>query len=130
VSQPEDNAHTPLTPDGAVNRDRIAQAVEREIEILRRLRPTLKSRIDQASTLLVVHLANPRSRTVRVRIGVGGKPTFLVSSSSQGGVVYSVDPGSWECSCPDHHRRSAACKHAICCYLLWKVSDRSKGEVY
>src|SRR5919107_3465501 len=29
VSQPEENTRAPLKPDGAVNRDRIAQAVER-----------------------------------------------------------------------------------------------------
>jgi hypothetical protein len=119
----------PEEAHAASSQERIAAVIEREIEILRRLRPALKSRIDRASTLVVVHLANPRSRTVRVRIGAGGKPTFLVSSSSQGGVVYGVDPGSWECSCPDHHRRGAGCKHAICCYLLWRASDRPKGEV-
>src|SRR5215217_3710261 len=73
----------------ATSRELIAEIIEQEIEVLRRLRPTLKSRIDRASTLLVAHLASPRARRIRVRSGAGGDPTFLVSSSSQGGVVYS-----------------------------------------
>jgi hypothetical protein len=40
-------------------RDRIAGAVEREIEVLRRLRPALEARIDRAATILVTHLSSP-----------------------------------------------------------------------
>jgi hypothetical protein len=128
VSQPEENARAPLTPDGAVNRDRIAQAVEREIERLRKLRPALDSRIDRAASILVMQLSsNPRSRPVRVRISKDGTAKFLVDSATVGGGVYVVDPKRWECNCPDAHRRSEkGCKHSITCYVLERVARLPK----
>src|SRR5215207_6384852 len=69
VSQPEENTRASLTPDGASDRDRIAQAVEKEIERLRKLRPELDSRIDRAASILVMQLSShPRFRPVRVRV--------------------------------------------------------------
>jgi hypothetical protein len=29
-----------------------------------------------------------------------------------------VDPAGWGCSCPDYHRRDAACKHVLACWVL------------
>jgi hypothetical protein len=123
VSQPED-ARAQLTPSGASDRDRIAQAVEKEIERLRELRPELDSRIDRAASILVMQLSsNPRSRPVRVRIAKDGTARFLVDSATVGGGVYVVDPKSWECNCPDAHRRSEkGCKHSITCYVLERVA--------
>ena len=95
--------------------------MEREIEILRRLRPALEARIDRAATILVTHLSSPGGRVMKVRIGCNRAPTFLVRSANGGG-VYAVDPGTWECSCPDWRRRSGgACKHGIACYVLWRA---------
>jgi hypothetical protein len=124
VSQPEENTRAPLTPDGASDRDRIAQAVEREIERLRELRPVLDSRIDRAASILVMQLSsNPRSRPVRVRISKDGTAKFLVASATVGGGVYVVDPKRWECNCPDAHRRvGKGCKHSITCYVLERVA--------
>src|SRR5215210_6001033 len=124
VSQPAENTGAPLTLDGASDRDRIAQAVEREIERLRKLRPELDSRIDRAASILVMQLSSrPRSRPVRVRISKNGTARFLVNSATVGGGVYVVDPKSWECNCPDAHRRSEkGCKHSITCYVLERVA--------
>ncbi len=36
--------------------------------------------------------------------------------------MYVVNPASWDCSCPDAHRRGKGCKHALACYVLWRVS--------
>ena len=95
MSQAEENARASSTPDRAVNRDQIAQAVEKELERLRELRPELDSRIDRAASILVMQLAsNPRSRPVRVRISKDGTARFLVDSATVGGGVYVVDPSA------------------------------------
>jgi hypothetical protein len=106
------------------SRSRIAEALEEEIARLKEFRPSLKERIDRASHLLVVHLSDPRSGTIRVRVGSDGRSRFVVRSLASAG-VYVVDPSdSWRCSCPDHHRRDAACKHAIACWCLKRAADR------
>jgi len=103
-------------------RDRIAEAVEQEIERLRELRPYLESRIDRASSILVVQLSSrPRARPVWVRVQ-GNRKRFLVSSLSEAGAVYVVDPEDWSCSCPDYRRRDQACKHALAAYVLKRVA--------
>jgi hypothetical protein len=122
VNQPEENTCASLTPGGAS--DRLAQAVEREIERLRELRPELDSRICKAASILVMQLAsNPRSRPVRVRISKDGTAKFLVDSATVGGGVHVVDRKGWQCNCPDAHRRlGKGCKHAITCYVLERVA--------
>lgn len=127
MSQPEENTHAPLTPDGASDQDRLAQALEREIERIREARPHLSSRLDRASNLLLLQLASPpRQRPVRVRIAADGRRSFLVSSTSSDGVVYSVDPATYSCSCPDAHRRGIGCKHGLCCFILRRVARTQK----
>jgi hypothetical protein len=105
--------------------EHIAERAEREISRLRQLRPALSERIDRAATILVMQLSSPRrSKAMRVRIGTDG-PRFLVASgsASSAGAVHVVDPHTWSCTCPDHHRRNgAACKHAIACYVLWRCA--------
>lgn len=53
----------------------------------------------------------------------------MVKSASGRG-TYEVTPCDWSCSCPDWHRRNGAspCKHALGCYLLWRVSRRRQEE--
>ncbi len=63
----------------------------------------------------------PRAQVIRVRVR-DGRARFLVSGSE--GAVYVVDPRSWDCSCPDFHRRGAGCKHALACWALWRASAR------
>ncbi len=96
----------------------VAERVEAELERLRAARPALSSRISRAGNILVTHLSCRRQRMIRVRVR-DGRPRFLVSGS--GGAVYVVDPRSWECSCPDAHRRGRGCKHSIACWALWRV---------
>ena len=129
MSQSEENARAPLRPDGASDQDRIAQAVEREIERIREARPHLSSRLDRASNLLLLQLASPpRLRPVKVRIGTDGRrQRFLVRSLTSGGVVYCVSR-TFQCSCPDAHRRDQGrgCKHSLAVYILWRVSRTQK----
>ncbi len=99
----------------------IAERVERELERVRAARPTLSTRISRAEGIIVTHLSCRRQRVIRVRVS-GGQARFLVSGS--GGAVYVVDPASWDCSCPDHHRRGVGCKHALACWALWRASTR------
>ena len=99
----------------------IAERVERELERVRRARAALSSRVERAGNILVTHLSCRRQRLIRVRVA-GGRARFLVSGS--GGAVYVVDPRSWECSCPDHHRHGKGCKHALACWALWRASVR------
>ncbi len=101
--------------------EQIAQAVERELERVRVARPALATRAERAGNILVTHLSCRRQRMIRVRVR-DGRPRFLVSGSA--GAVYVVDPASWECSCPDHHRRGKGCKHALACWALWRASAR------
>jgi hypothetical protein len=110
-------------------RDRMAEAVEREIERLRELRPALESRLDRASALLVAQLScPPRSRPVRVRIAADGRARFLVASASVGGGVYIVDSQTFECNCPDSSRRGKGCKHSLCCYILRRVAREARAK--
>ena len=106
--------------------EKIAEAVEQELAVLREARPHLESRIDRAAGLLVVQLSSgPRTRPIRCRIRKDGKRVYLVASLSAGGVTYLVDPIGWNCSCPDHQRRDAMCKHVAASWVLWKA-DRPR----
>ncbi len=107
--------------------DEIADRIEEEIAHLRAKRPHLEDRIDRASHILLTHLSCPRQRVIRFRIGANGRGSFLVNGSR--GAVYTVDPSSWTCSCPDHHRRDAICKHAISCWLLMRASLPARVKV-
>jgi hypothetical protein len=99
----------------------IAGRIEQELARVRAARPALASRVSRAENILVTHLSCRRQRTIRVRVR-DGRPRFLVSGS--GGAVYVVDPSDWSCTCPDHHRRGAGCKHALACWALWRASAR------
>jgi hypothetical protein len=99
----------------------IAERIEQELARVRAARPVLSSRISRAENILVTHLSCRRQRVIRVRVR-DGRPRFLVSGS--GGAVYVVDPETWGCSCPDHHRRGKGCKHALACWALWRASAR------
>ncbi len=101
--------------------DTIAESVERELSRVAAQRPGLASRVERAGHIVVTHLSCRRQRVIRVRVREG-RARFLVSGS--GGAVYVVDPGNWSCSCPDHHRRGAGCKHSIACWALWRASAR------
>ncbi len=99
----------------------MAERIELEVARLKEARPELVGRIDRAVTILVVHLSSPpRSRPMWCRVRRDGRPVLLVSSLSSGGAVYLVDPGTWECSCPDFHRGSTGvCKHGLAGWILW-----------
>ena len=60
---------------------------------------------------------------IRVRVSAEGQARFLVNGT--GGTVYAVDLESWQCSCPDAHRRGKGCKHALACWALERASKRS-----
>lgn len=113
----------------ATSQEQIARTLEKEIEVLRRLRPHLEARLDRACGILVLHLSSPRAHILKVRVGAGRGPQFLVKSANGGG-VYVVDPRDWSCSCPDYHRRNGAspCKHALSCYLLWRAGRRQGAK--
>lgn len=110
--------------------DCIAESVEREIERLKELRPTLEARIDRAASILVLQLSSRRDHSpMRVRVGADKRPRVLVASSTAGGAVYVVDPTDWSCTCPDYHRRGGegVCKHAVATFLLWRVGKHPRG---
>ena len=102
--------------------ERIAARIEAELDRLHATRPGLASRISHAGALLVSHLSCKRQRVIRVRVR-DGQARFLIDGSD--GAVYVVDPSSWSCSCPDHHRRGMACKHSIACWALAKAAPSS-----
>jgi hypothetical protein len=105
--------------------DQLAASIETEIERIREARPQLSSRLDRASNLLLLQLASPpRQRPVKVRIAADGHRRFEVASATRSGVVYSVDPATYSCSCPDTLRRGIGCKHSIACWCLKRAADR------
>jgi hypothetical protein len=107
----------------------LAERIETEIERIREARPHLSSRLDRASTLLLLQLASsPRQRPVKVRIAADGRRRFLVSSTSSGGVVYSVDCATYACNCPDAQRRGIGCKHGLCCFILRRVAREARAK--
>jgi hypothetical protein len=110
----------------ASGREDLAALVEREIERIREARPHLSSRLNRAAALLVAQLSLPaQTRPLRVRIGTHGhRPRFLVRSLTSGGVVYCVSPATFECSCPDAHRRGQGrgCKHSLAVYILLRAA--------
>lgn len=117
------DASLPKAPARNTPLEAFAEAIERELARLAEARPHLSDRIGRAAQLVVVQLSSPpRNRPIKCRIRRGGRPVLLVSSLTASGVTYQVDPGSWECSCPDHHRRGAACKHGLAGWVLWRAS--------
>lgn len=99
--------------------DALTEKIEREIVRLKKWRPDLSDRVDRAANLLVTHLSCRRQRLIRVRVR-RGRPRILVSGSR--GAVYVVDPETWNCTCPDFHRRNAQCKHALAAYALARAA--------
>ena len=99
----------------------LGERAEAELRRVRAARPHLGSRCERAEGILVSHLACGGSGgVIRARVRGGELVGFLVRGS--GGSVYRVEPrGSWRCSCPDHHRRGKACKHALACWALWRA---------
>jgi GNAT superfamily N-acetyltransferase len=110
------------------NREAVAAAIEEELARLKELRPGLEARIDRASHLLVVHLSDPRSGTISVRIDAKRRCRFLVRSLTSGG-IYVVEPGEagWSCSCPDYRRRNAPCKHLVAAWCLRAADRRARS---
>jgi len=96
--------------------DQVADRIEQEIDWIRSKRPALSDRLDRAAGIIVQHLACRRQRVIRVRVGADGRVTFLVNG--KGGVVYSVSPTDWSCSCPDYEYRGKGCKHSLAAYIL------------
>ncbi len=106
--------------------EQIAERVEAEFLRLRAAWPALSSRIERAEHIVLVHLSCRGQRTIRVRVAADGQARFLVSGT--GGAVYAVEPASWQCSCPDAHRRGKGCKHSIACWALERASHEKPAQ--
>ncbi len=102
-----------------------AEAVEQVLERLKAARPHLVERIARAENILVTHLSCRRQRVLRVRV-CDGRARFLVSGSK--GAVYVVDPTTWSCSCPDHHRRGAGCKFSVA--AAWETGAAARKRIF
>jgi hypothetical protein len=97
----------------------VAAKAEAELERLRAARTALASRIDKAESILTRQLGNLNGfRPIRIAIHVGGGYSYRVLSDGKLGRSYNVDPQNWGCSCVDHVRREAACKHGIAAWVL------------
>lgn len=100
----------------------VAGRIEAELERIKAARPALRSRCERAESIIVGQLSlSNGSRPVKVRLSADGTYTYRVRSGSKLKREYVVDPHTWSCSCPDHRRRHAACKHVISCYLMERV---------
>jgi hypothetical protein len=108
----------------------IAETMERDIARLKSLRPRLTSRIERAEHILGTQLASANaSRPVKVRVHADGSRSYAVRSGSSLCRSYLVDQKSWDCECPDHRRRQAACKHALACWVLERAYRPSPESV-
>jgi hypothetical protein len=107
----------PSTPGSVLER------IEEEIHRLREKRPYLDDIIDRATNILLTHLSCPRQRVIRVRVGLDGRPKFLVASLNERGATYVINPLLWACSCPAFHRRGRPCKHSLAAYVLWRAAQ-------
>jgi hypothetical protein len=97
----------------------IAETMERDVARLKSARPRLTSRIERAEHILVTQLSTANgARPVKIRVHADGSRSYTVRSGSKLCQSYAVDPEAWSCSCPDHRRRRAACKHALACWVL------------
>lgn len=100
---------------------RVTQIVE-ELERIKAARPSLASRVERAEHIIVTQLSvSNGSRPVRVRLHADGTHEYRVRSGSTLQREYIIDPMTWRCDCPDHAKRSAACKHVIACFTLEKI---------
>lgn len=99
------------------------ERIEEEIARLREMRPALDYLIDRATDILLTHLSCPRQRVIRVRVGLDGRPKFLVASLNERGATYVINPLLWACSCPAFHRRGRPCKHSLAAYVLWRAAQ-------
>ena len=107
-------------------REDIVARIDEEIKRLREKRPHLEAKINRAEHIITAHLAGrPRMQIVRARLSAAGRCRFLVRSLTSSGAVYTVYPGEWSCSCPDFHRTSVGCKHALACWVLWRLAQPS-----
>ncbi len=101
----------------------LADKAEAELRRVAAARPFLAVRCERAESILAVHLGMPQAGFIRARVRGGELVGYLVRGSS--GEVYRVEAsGRWRCSCPDHHRRSQACKHGLAAWALWRASAR------
>jgi len=110
-----------LGPKGMSPMDKqiLAEIMERDIARLKAFRPHLASRIERAEHILVTQLSVTNgSRPVKVRVHADGSRSYRVASGSKLARSYAVSPATWGCECPDHGRRRAACKHALACWVL------------
>jgi len=114
----------------SLDKQALADAVEDVLGRLREARPQLEGRLDRATTILVVQLSSSsRTRPIRCRIRRGGRRVYLVDSMTSPGVVYSVDPASWGCTCRDFFRNGLGCKHALSAFTLASVNTPMPSSV-
>jgi hypothetical protein len=105
----------------------VIEAMEQKLARLRDARPHLKSRIGRAENMIVVQLSvRGVHRPVRVRVHADGSRTYAVRSGSELRGEYVIDPATWSCTCPDHRKRNAACKHSITCWVMERVGIARK----
>ncbi len=102
-----------------MDKQSLAEIMERDVARLKHARPHLASRIERAEGILVTQLSVTNgSRPVKVRCHADGSRSYRVASGSKLTRSYAVSPATWGCECPDHSRRRAACKHALACWVL------------
>ncbi len=107
----------------------VVDRIEREIARLKAARPHLSSRIERAEHILVTQLstANGTHKPIKARVRADGSRSFTVRSGSKLRRAHTVGGSGFECDCPDHRRRHAACKHGIACYILERALRRLSG---
>lgn len=100
---------------------RVQEIVE-QLDRIKEARPSLASRVERAEHIITTQLSvSNGSRPVRVRLLAGGTHEYRVRSGSKLQREYTIDPMTWTCTCPDHERRNAACKHVVACFTLERL---------
>jgi len=102
-----------------------AERIERIVDILDRIkakRPALASRVERAEHILTVQLSVANGmRPIRIRRHADGSHHYIVKAGSKLQKIYTVEPLTFRCDCPDATNRNTACKHGIAAYVLESV---------
>ncbi len=106
--------------------ERRIQEIVDTLDRIKAKRPALASRVERAEHILTVQLSVANGmRPIRVRMKADGSHEYIVRAGSKLQKIYTVEPLTFRCDCPDATHRGAMCKHGVACFVL----ERSMASV-
>jgi hypothetical protein len=103
--------------------ERRIQEIVDTLDRIKAKRPALASRVERAEHILTVQLSVANGmRPIKVRRHADGTHTYIVKAGSKLQREYTVEAGTFVCTCPDATHRGAICKHGVACFVLETVA--------